>query len=730
MKASIESKIVLGFVVSIITLAGLGWFSFRAITSLITTENWVSHTHEVIGTLESGLAILTDAENSQRAYLLTVDERFLQDSQNAQAKVEDWLKRMQLMVADNPEQQKRLSRLEDLIRRRLAILNNRIQIRQQQGLQAVANAVASREGKEVMMQVWQGISEMKQAENILLEQREASAQSIAENSLIIVITGSSLACLVGFLAVLVIRRDLKLRSEALEERDRFFSLSRDLLCIADFKGYFTRVNSAWQQTLGYTGDELLQKPFVDFVHPDDVAATVAESTKLAEGNESIHFENRYRCKDGSYRWLEWSSRADLPHKLIYASARDITNEKRLQQIHLQFRSLFESLPGLYVVLTPDFKIVAVSDAYLEATLTKREEIMGRVIFDVFPDDPNNPEATGVANLRASLERVLKNGVLDTMPIQRYDIRRPDGNFEERFWSPVSMPAFGSDREIEYIIHRVEDVTDFMLRRTANPENADLRTRMEQMEAEVFRSAQQVQAVNQELRDSNKELEAFSYSVSHDLRAPLRHIDGFVRLLEKQATQLDQKGQRYLTIIAESARQMGALIDDLLVFSRMGRTELRHTKVAAQSLVHEAVDSTRMDSAKRNIEWKIGELPEIEVDSAMMRQVWINLIANAVKYSRPRDPAKIEVGCQDASDDEFVFFVRDNGVGFDMQYAHKLFGVFQRLHSSDEFEGTGIGLANVGRIVHRHGGRVWAEGAVGQGATFYFSIPKTKTEKKG
>jgi signal transduction histidine kinase len=386
---------------------------------------------------------------------------------------------------------------------------------------------------------------------------------------------------------------------------------------------------------------------------------------------------------------------------------------------------------LYLVLKPDLTIVAVSDAYLKATMTRRKQILGRGLFEVFPDNPDDPAATGVSNLRASLDRVLKNVAPDTMAIQKYDVRRPDGVFEERFWSPVNSPVCDADGRIEYIIHRVEDVTDFVRRKQpSSDDETSLHRRMEQMEAEVFHSAQAVQAANQQLRIANQELESFSYSVSHDLRAPLRHIDGFVKLLDKQSGgKLDERSHRYLNIIADSARQMGVLIDDLLVFSRMSRTELRRSKVALDSLVHEAVNAAQMESSGRHINWIISRLPEVEADAAMLRQVWVNLIANAVKYSRPRDPAEIEIGCR-ADNGEFVLFVRDNGVGFDMQYADKLFGVFQRLHHADEFEGTGIGLANVRRIVSRHGGRTWAEGKVGGGATFFFSLPRKPTETKG
>ena len=227
-----------------------------------------------------------------------------------------------------------------------------------------------------------------------------------------------------------------------------------------------------------------------------------------------------------------------------------------------------------------------------------------------------------------------------------------------------------------------------------------------------------------LEAANKELEAFSYSVSHDLRAPLRHIDGYAALLRKSVEHsLNDKAARYLQTISDSARQMGQLIDDLLVFSRMGRQEMLHTTVSMDQLVRGILADLRLDLQGRQISWTIASLPDVKGDPSMLRQVFMNLITNAMKFTSTRAEAVIEIGVESPSSAEIVLFVRDNGVGFDMQYAPKLFGVFQRLHRADEFEGTGIGLANVRRIVHRHGGRTWAEGVPDKGATFYVALPK-------
>jgi light-regulated signal transduction histidine kinase (bacteriophytochrome) len=228
----------------------------------------------------------------------------------------------------------------------------------------------------------------------------------------------------------------------------------------------------------------------------------------------------------------------------------------------------------------------------------------------------------------------------------------------------------------------------------------------------------------ELEASNKELEAFAYSTSHDLRAPLRHLQGYTELLQKNAAAiLDEKGRRYVGMILESAKTMGNLIDDLLAFSRIGRAEAQRSLVNLGQLAQEARIEVEREAVGRNIVWKIGVLPSVYGDRSMFRIALVNLMANAVKFTRRRPQANIEIGSTDGKPGEVVIFVKDNGVGFDMKYLNKLFGVFQRLHRTETFEGTGIGLATVQRIVVRHGGRVWAEGVVDGGATFYFSVPR-------
>lgn len=256
-----------------------------------------------------------------------------------------------------------------------------------------------------------------------------------------------------------------------------------------------------------------------------------------------------------------------------------------------------------------------------------------------------------------------------------------------------------------------------------------RHELEQEIAERVRIAEQVSELNNALRQknddllaANSDLEAFCHSVSHDLRMPLRHIHSYISILEASASsKLNAEERRHVHTVQKAAVRMTRLIDDLLAFSRIGRAAMHRQRIHMDELIDETFQDLAPDLTNRRIDWQRHAIPDTVGDPQLLKQVWVNLLANAVKYTRPRDPAKIEIGA-DVAEDEIIYYVRDNGVGFNMQYADRLFGVFQRLHTDKDFEGTGVGLANVRRIVQRHGGRTWAEGAEGRGATVYFSLP--------
>ena len=309
--------------------------------------------------------------------------------------------------------------------------------------------------------------------------------------------------------------------------------------------------------------------------------------------------------------------------------------------------------------------------------------------------------------RWPLSRILRGEKLRDLEVR---IRHMQADWQRVFSYGGTLVRDAGGQPLMAVV-TIGDITD---RKQAEEEirrlNVDLERRV------VERTAQ--------LQAANGEMEAFSYSVSHDLRAPIRHIAAFAGLVKQRSGEkLDEKGRHYLNQVLDSAKQMGQLIDDLLSFSRMSRVAMQKTDVDLEALVEETLQAQQPETKGRNIVWKRSRLPRARGDTAMLRQVFVNLLANAIKYTRTRDPAEIEIGCQNGNSNELVIFVRDNGVGFDMKYADKLFGVFQRLHRPEDFEGTGIGLANVRRIVARHGGRTWAEGAVNRGATFYVALPK-------
>jgi PAS domain S-box-containing protein len=353
-------------------------------------------------------------------------------------------------------------------------------------------------------------------------------------------------------------------------------------------------------------------------------------------------------------------------------------------------SMIENIPDMiFVKDAANLRFVRFNRAGEELLGYSRDELLGRNDYDFFPREE--------ADFFTAKDReVLAAGTVRDIPEEPVETRHKG----VRILHTKKIPILDEDGAPRYLLGISEDITERKARES-------------------------------ELHAANRELEAFSYSVSHDLRAPLRHIQGYLTMLSVSAgATLPADAVRYLVQVDEAARTMGRLIDDLLQFSRMKRAEIHDEPFELGPLVAQVVRELKEGIRDRRVEWKVGALPAVRGDMAMLRQVFVNLLSNAVKYTRPREAATIEVGRAGDENGNAVIFVRDNGVGFDMQHAGKLFGVFQRLHAATEFEGAGIGLASVQRIVARHGGRIWAEARPGAGATFFFTLPRSGAPASG
>jgi PAS domain S-box-containing protein len=487
----------------------------------------------------------------------------------------------------------------------------------------------------------------------------------------------------------------------------FMQYSPATAFIKDESGRYVYVNSLIESTFGRSRNEWIGKTDFDLFPTAAAQQWRNNDLQVLTEGKTIQAIETVPQEDGEHYYLsfKFTLQNSEGQTLLAGMSLDITEEKRveaaLRESEARFRHLADTAPVLIWMSDSTKLCNYFNKSWLDFTgRTMAEELGNGWTENIYADD-----------LQRSLEIYTTSFDARREFKMEYRLRRFDGEY--RWMLDHGIPRYTLDGEfIGYIgscidIHDRKDVEE------------KIRHLNEELEYRVKQRTEQLQA-------TNKELEAFSYSVSHDLRAPLRHINGFVDLLQKRigaSPALDKTSLHYLKTISDTTKEAGKLVDDLLSFSRMGRTEMRLTTLDLGQLLQEVQRDMQQDLEDRNIDWQIDSLPIVQADPTMLRLVLRNLVENAVKYTRPRSQAKIEINST-CTEHETIICVRDNGVGFDMQYVNKLFGVFQRLHTNEQFEGTGIGLANVQRIIHRHGGKVWAQAELDRGAAFYFSLPNT------
>jgi PAS domain S-box-containing protein len=528
------------------------------------------------------------------------------------------------------------------------------------------------------------------------------------------------------------RSEQVIRASELCYRRLFEAAKEGILILEADTGRISDVNPFLIALLGVSHSELVGKPIWELGAFRDIVSNQAKFAQLRQQGY-VHYENLpLETSDGRKIAVEFISNVYQigDRNVIQCNVRDVTERKRTSdQLRASFKEVADLRSALdehsIVAMTDSQgKITYVNDKFCAISKYSREELLGqdhRII-----NSGHHPKEF----IRDLWTTITQGKVWHG----EFKNKAKDGSY---YWEDSTVVPFLNEQgePRQYVAIR----TDITERKAAEERIRQLNVELEQRVGD--RTA--------ELQAANEELQAFSYSVSHDLRAPLRHVMGFVDLLQKDAgPSLSENSFRHLAIISQATKRMGNLIDDLLTFSRIGTSEMQKTDVNLDQLIEETLGDFQESTSGRKIAWEIRPLPAVRADRALLRLVLVNLISNALKFTGMRTKARIEIGVMEKWSDEAVaatrnsdapilqhantpvFFIRDNGAGFDPLYADKLFGVFQRLHSLDEFEGTGIGLANVQRIIHRHGGQVWAEGVVDGGATFYFSLPQQNGSVNG
>ncbi len=516
------------------------------------------------------------------------------------------------------------------------------------------------------------------------------------------------------------KKELLEKNISLQKSEMLINNSADIIGIIDIETLsFEKINEAFTNILGYSLEEIEGKDVTFFLHEKDVdffkkylkskddnLSAETRTNQYLIGNSKdanqhkLSFETRAVCKDHSSKWLSWN--VVVKFGKWFFNARDITLKKENEKIKNFLAAQVKHSNNAIYIHDELGKIISWNVGAEEIYGFKESEALKMQVWNLLPENIRSESKERVRKIISGEEK------LDSNLITEFETSRitKDGKKIIVLFSASFLTDYTGERKSFAIIER--DITQQKI--------SDLK--IAELNDELKKNILQ-------LESSNKELESFSYSVSHDLRAPLRAVNSYIKIMKEDYSQiLDEDAIKLVQNIDSNAGRMGSLIDDLLAFAKLGRKEVEKVAVDYNRLI-ETILFEINTVEKHKIAIKIGTLETTLADVSLLRQVWTNLLSNAIKYSSKKEKPEIEIGSS-VLDNEVMYFVKDNGAGFDMEYSNKLFGVFQRLHSSTEFEGTGIGLAIAHRIVNKHGGRIWAESRINEGATFYFTMPQEVT----
>ena len=725
---------------SIVVISAASYL-FVAILRFDSDAQTIVREQQTLSLINNLLSVVKDAETGQRGYILTADETYLEPYYSSRRTLDELLR---ALPSEHFADGERLGdNLQALVSQKLALVDSSIHLRRKGDFSQAQSIVASNQGKLLMDTIRAVCKKMQQIEHQKITTAIAQNKSSVWNTklTILIAAPTVLWILIGF--AVVTNRLLRSRErthQALLEQKRFTDAILDMMpsfvYVFDVQHQkFDYVNNFFELLLGYSSDELKDKGaelLWSCIHPDDVDTLRQHFAEvMTHGKDNSIYEIEYRIfhKDGTLHWFadrgmvfRRNNEGQATH--ILAFILDITMrvvvDKERQRSKMFLNSVINTSLYSIVALEAirdenkniiDFRYILVNNVAQKGFDRSVEEIQQSSVLNLYPGVIKTGQF-------AHYCEVVNSGMSNV-----FEVHYSGDGFDNWFINACSKLNDGLVI-IYYDITERKAAEQMVVSLNAElaQKNVELESLVEQRTAQLRNANDELSHTNTLLEETNKELEAFSYSVSHDLRAPLRSVNGFAEVLREQYTSvLDEEGVRMLGRITNGAEKMSVLIDDLLSLSRLGRKTMQFSEVDMEALVRSVLSALNAHNELADYTIEIGDLPRIVCDAGLMRQVWENLISNAVKYSRNSVKKVISISAV-SKQDRVEYAVRDTGVGFDMRYAGKLFNVFQRLHKERDFEGTGVGLAIVKRIVTKHGGKVYAEAEVNKGATFLISLP--------